>query len=157
MDWSTYMTPLKWNGLVPCYIYKASKGPNPSLQMEERQEAPVKSTAGMYCCKVCDKSFSRKDNLFRHLLIHSEKKFQCHHCQNVTVGKRNWKSTKPVTTEVRDRPLCNVHIVWNISPEIIHWSLMSKCAWKNPLVQQNLIWKAQCSNWYLLKNSIVRS
>ena len=80
MDSSTYLTPLPWNGLVPCYIYKASKGPNPSLQMEELQEAPVKSTAGMYCCKVCDKSISRKDNLSRHLLIHSEKKFQCHHC-----------------------------------------------------------------------------
>ena len=71
--------------------------------------------------------------------------------QNVTVGKRNWKSTNPVTMEVWDRPLCSVHIVWNISPEIIHWSIMPKFAWKNPLVQQNLIWKTQCSNWFLLK------
>ena len=61
-------------------IYRAGKGVNPSLQMEELQETPVKSTGRMYICEVCDKSFSRKDNLSRHLLIHSEKKFQCHHC-----------------------------------------------------------------------------
>ena len=80
MDLSTCLTPLPWNGLVPYYIYRASKGTNPSLQMEELQEAYVKSTARMYSCEVCDKSFSRKDNLSCHLLIHSEKKFQCHHC-----------------------------------------------------------------------------
>ena len=61
-------------------IYRAGKGVNLSLQMEELQETPVKSTGRMYICEVCDKSFSRKDNLSRHLLIHREKKFQCHHC-----------------------------------------------------------------------------
>ena len=48
--------------------------------MEELQEACVKSTARMYLCKVCYRSFTRKDNLSRHMLIHSKKGFQCSHC-----------------------------------------------------------------------------
>ena len=55
MDSSNYLTLLPWNGLVLyyVYIYRASKGANPSLQMEKLQEACAKSTARMYICEVC--------------------------------------------------------------------------------------------------------
>ena len=69
---------MKWTRPL-LYIYGISKGVNPSLQMEELQEARVKSTARMYLCKVCNRSFIRKDNLSRRMLIHSKKRFQCSH------------------------------------------------------------------------------
>ena len=34
----------------------------------------------MYHCEVCDRSFTRKDNLSRHLYVHGEKRIQCPHC-----------------------------------------------------------------------------
>ena len=34
----------------------------------------------MHICEVCNKSFTRKDNLSRHLSGHGEKSFQCSHC-----------------------------------------------------------------------------
>ena len=80
MDLSPNLTPLPWNGLVLYYVYRVSKGVNPTLQMEELQEACVKSTARMYLCKVCYRSFTRKDNLSRHMLNYSKKGFQCSHC-----------------------------------------------------------------------------
>ena len=161
MDSSTYLTPLPWNGLVPCYIYKVSKGPNPSLQMEELVEAPVKSTAGMYCCKVCDKSFSRKDNLSRHLLIHSEKKFQCHHCSKCysEQGKlkihqtRHHLDAKPISSKnslvCANCPRClGIHSILNVT-----WL----CARKNPLKLPSLIWKPWCLKWHRPRDSIVKS
>ena len=38
------------------------------------------SATRMYICEVCEKSFTRKDNLSRHLSVHGEKEFQCSHC-----------------------------------------------------------------------------
>ena len=38
------------------------------------------SATRMYICEVCKKSFTRKDNLSRHLPVHGEKEFQCSHC-----------------------------------------------------------------------------
>ena len=40
----------------------------------------MKSAAEMYHCEVCNKSFTRKDNLSQHLSIHDKKKFQCSQC-----------------------------------------------------------------------------
>ena len=38
------------------------------------------SATRMHICEVCNKSFTRKDNLSRHLSVHGEKSFQCSHC-----------------------------------------------------------------------------
>ena len=38
------------------------------------------SVTRMHICEVCNKSFTRKNNLSRHLSVHGEKSFQCSHC-----------------------------------------------------------------------------
>ena len=38
------------------------------------------SATRMHICEVCNKSFTRKDNLSQHLSVHVEKRFQCSHC-----------------------------------------------------------------------------
>ena len=101
MDSSTYLTPLPWNGLVPYYIHILLQGMwhpkcwrrstysrfvTDALHYSEQECTGVGvQSKGILPLidrqtDVCDKSFSRKDNVSRHLLIHSEKKFQCHHC-----------------------------------------------------------------------------
>ena len=61
-------------------IYRAGKGVNPSLQMEELQETPVKSTARMYICEVCGSDFIQKSHLTRHMRIHTTETFVCQLC-----------------------------------------------------------------------------
>ena len=80
VDSSTNLTPLPWNGLVLHFIYRAGEGANPRFQMEELQEACVKSTAGMYICEVCDSDFIQKCHLTRHMHNHTEQTFVCQLC-----------------------------------------------------------------------------
>ena len=98
MDLSPNLTPLPWNGLVLYYIYRVSKGVNPSRQMEELQEACVKSTARMYLCKVCDKSFTRKIISLATCSFFVRKGSKAIIVQNITANKGNLKSTPFITT-----------------------------------------------------------
>ena len=61
-------------------IYRAGNGVKPSLQMEELQETPVKSTGRMYICEVCGSDFIQKSHLTRHMRIHTKETFVCRLC-----------------------------------------------------------------------------
>ena len=75
-------------------IYRAGKGVNPSLQMEELQETPVKSTGRMYICEVCGSDFIQKSHLTRHMRIHTKETFVC------------WLCSKPFSR--RDKLNCHI-------------------------------------------------
>ena len=72
------MTPIfTWNGLILVYTLGGQEG-RPHSTMGRATEKT--SATRMHICEVCNKSFTRKDNLSRHLSVHVEKNFQCSHC-----------------------------------------------------------------------------
>ena len=71
------VTPLfTWNGLILVYILDGQGRPHSTMERATERTSATR----MHICEVCNKSFTRKDNLSRHLSVHGEKSFQCSHC-----------------------------------------------------------------------------
>ena len=63
----------------PLLIYRES-WQSRKFHIVMRGDTVRTSAARMYHCEVCNRSFTRKDNLSQHLSVHGEKKFQCPQC-----------------------------------------------------------------------------
>ena len=138
----TNLSPLTSNELVLDYT-KGCRDWQSHSAMERATERT--SATRMHICEVCNKLFTRKDNLSQHLSVHGEKRFQCNHCSKCySRGKKPQVYIFRHHTNEKQK-FSDKSLIVDIAPRCLggHSTLdvTLLCARKNPLKLPRLIWK----------------
>ena len=151
------MTPIfAWNGLILVYILGGQEG-RPHSTMERATERT--SATRLHICEVCNKSFTRKDNLSRHLSVHGEKSFQYSHCSicysqqvklKVHTFRHHTNEKQKVSNKLLSCGYCSKILgrSFNFRRHMAVWK-------KKLLSKPHLIWKKWYLKWLVLRGSIV--